>query len=156
MNPKREQLDPKLHALLDQALAPPPAPPDLVERILAATRQDLDRLTPPGVIARIGVTRLRRIAAAVIFAMEVGIWATIIGIAQDARALASINQDLQRLNRLSAVVPATPLDDQLRLLSAQIDSTRYAGDWDSQDHRLDMSLSEWELRLSDDPNTLTF
>lgn len=175
MTDHRDIFDPKLDALLDRALAPEPAPPGLADRIVAATRHDVAKLGQPalasgggasgetsGVIARIGVQRLRRIAAVLIMGMEMGIWATIIGITRDASALVDIRHDLSRLDRISlaSAAPAAPVDDEIRLLADEINTRRNGGDWDSQEAALDLALAGAHLPFIDESvdvnQTLTF
>ncbi len=121
--------DPLLEALLDRELACAAADPELERRILLATAARLPR-------AKLRyTTRLRLIAAGLILAMQAGIWATILAITHDARAIVDVGSDLSRLDRIALAV--APIDAELSLLSARVDAWRPADDAAAIDALLD-------------------
>ncbi|MDX1682557.1 MAG: hypothetical protein R3336_05520 [Phycisphaeraceae bacterium] len=116
-----------LATILDEDLAAEPTP-ELADRIFQQTRDRLstDRPQQTGIVARIGVQRLRLITAAAILVMEFGIWMTLIGIAQDARTLRAVDQELASVSNVQ--FEASPIDQELQRLDRHLDVVRF-GDW---------------------------
>lgn len=143
LNSENLNTDPKLDALLDEALAPEPAPRALVDNILAATGPLIDERRP-AVLGRVGFTRtLRRIAAVVILSMEVGAGALLIGISNEAQAIAEVRSELRFIDRLAGAT--TPLDAEIDLLNVRLDMARAGDDWSSDTLSISRTLDEWDV-----------
>jgi len=140
-DPGPEAIDPALHPLLDQALAPDPAPAGLEDRVL---QQTTPRLPRPHVLARIG-GRLLAAAAVVVLAAGLGIvmWAA-------SRPAPTSTPGGATVDTTPAPTPPDagrdptpapgPIDDaQLAELGQQLEALdAIAGDLDDSDTRLDL------------------
>jgi hypothetical protein len=118
--------DPPVERAVDAALAPERAGMRgaLPKEIGAVTRP---HLPPRGARTRARKRRrLRQAAAVALLAVEAGIWATLVGIADDARALARADAELTEASSYGG--PDAPIDRRIRRLQRAM--TRFeGGDW---------------------------
>ena len=141
LNPDTTPTDARLDALLDEALAPGPAPAGLNERIVAATA---DRLADGGphaghpVLGRIGGGFAWRSVAAVLLLGGVvgGLFVVNRGSDPVPSGQAHVNvvdttQDVyQGLDQLAdAALHGEAIDDEIALLSMQVSATDLPGVW---------------------------
>lgn len=115
-------------AMLDAALAPDQPPTGLVRRVLRATEPVLYRRRHP-VIGFIGATPAYRVAAGILLAAMLGIWATMASIAADARDLARIETRLANLSTLAAT--DTSLDRRFHDLDDDLHNLQLTTAWDA-------------------------
>lgn len=124
--------DPRLNALLDEALAPASPPEELADRIVAASLPHL-RQARPSTLARIGpVTAVLATAAAL--AIAAGVWFASPANApsQAQPTLASLSAELDALARAEREGSA-PIDQQIEMLALQVDLTRSDRFWPGDD-----------------------
>lgn len=115
-----ERVDPEMTTLLDDALAAPPAPDGLSDRVYAATVDQLRTDASP-VLARIdGRTRtlLRYAVAAVLMVGWTGIWMTGGGIVRDAYRAVTLNRDVAVFQQAQPVT--LEMDDQIDTLATEL------------------------------------
>lgn len=144
-------IDPVLESMLNEALAPGAAPRELVDRILTAT---VNRL-PAGVIARIGVQRLRWAAAIIFLIGWTGIWMTLGLIVRDAHHMVTVKSDL---NQVATLVDdyqgkADEIEQQLVTLAERFESADTFALLEVTNKSLDEALRAWDSELADDDET---
>lgn len=110
--------DPKLDALLDEALGGEQVPAGLSERIVAQTR-DMLPARRTSVIARIGPAPVRAVAAAVILAATVGVVVVASGIVRDANQVTDARQQIVAMSTYEE--PTVAIDTEIQMLSLEID-----------------------------------
>ena len=152
--------DPRLDAMLDQALAPEPADPALVQRIVAATQCRLGPREDEGpVLARLRPA-LMSLAAALLLALGLAVW-LVQPVERDPVPTENgqITGVGARLDALAAADAAwaTDIDHQLRLLALQVDVTGSETFWASPERSLDDALLNEQFdALLDDPMLTLF
>lgn len=140
--PKQPELsvDPWWDALLDEALAPPPAPAGLADRIVQATQPHLAQPARSAVVARIGwrAWGLAAAAAVLLLAGLLAPWvmqqppaSSVPAPASAVHAQANLIPLDQELRRLASVSYSdlTPLDEQIEWLSVQMDLAQAESVW---------------------------
>jgi len=116
-----ERVDPELTSLLDAALATPPAPQGLSDRVYAATVDQLETRDASPVLGRIGGrtrTLLRYAVAAVLMIGWTGLWMTGGGIVRDAYRAVTLNRDIAVFQRAQPVTLA--MDDEIDALAIEL------------------------------------
>lgn len=126
------EADPRLDALLDEALAPDDPPTDLASRIVAATQDDLPA---PGILARLGSRRFRLAAAIVLLTCEVGVVAVASSIAHEVRDTLVVKREMTHLAAYEP--PVDLIDAELELLDRQLTAAlagrAWEGGWNEPD-----------------------
>ena len=164
------RIDPRMEALLDEALSaesvPGGIPPGLAERIvqrtgetLAAAASDETGLTPTsarpgqprrqptavGVLARIGPTQIRALAAAIVLAASIGVVIAAALIVRDARHMIDIRHDLHDLAQYEP--PAEPIDQELVWLDTQLQLALNDANWAATQYLIDDGLIDLEWQV---------
>jgi len=130
---EHNERDAGLDALLDEALAPPPAPPGLAERVVAQTGPPGEvhaakRASDSPVLARIGEGPVGMAAAAVIALVMLTTWALLPqqsvreGGAQSGR-MAELGRALDSVATVADGSEATLLDQRIEVLQLQVEMT---------------------------------
>lgn len=132
--------DPKLDALLDDALSaesiPGGVPSDLSGRIFAMTRSSL-AASQRSVLARIGPMRWAAIAALLILAAGAAIWFNVAPAKTTSSPLLAQNGSATLIAEIEGFIhtltnyngPGESIDQDLAILALQVEPT--AGSWDS-------------------------
>lgn len=138
--------DPRIEAMLEEALKASDMPAGLADRILQRTTPMLPRQS---VLARIGVWNWARVAAAVVLLLAwTGVWTTSAVIVRDARQLAvndRLEHSLERHLKLLDRTAASPANLELELdqLSQQLQFAEAGDEWSA----LATDLHELEKQL---------
>ena len=145
--PKQFETDPQLDALLDEALSPQSvsAPDDLTQRIICRT---VDRLTSGerDVVGRVGLGLWRTWAAAI---------AAVILLASGTVVWMSMAPDRTPADEM-ILAWEDNTEQELELLSLEIEQIQIARNWDSIDSDLDHDLTQWELGIAEDDLVMEF
>jgi hypothetical protein len=144
-------IDPVLESMLNEALAPGELPTGLIDRILTATVNKL----PAGVIARIGVRRLRWAAAIVFLVGWTGIWMTVGLIVKDAHHLVVVHSDL---NHVATLVndyqgKTDDIEQQIGALTERFESADTFARLEATNQSLDEALRAWNSQLAEDDHS---
>ena len=150
------RIDPEMESLLDEALSPQSVPGevprDLTDRIVAAT---LDDLAAPrrGVVARIGPSLIRTVAAAVIIASSVAIILMLNGIVRNVDRMETITASLAELQKYEH--HPDNLDTQILQLAAQINEFDGQELWSADASSPVQELLDFEWQLDHPGSTGT-
>ena len=120
MNMKMDNsIDPKLEALLDEALTDVAVPDGLADRVFEQTREMLPAGQQRAVIARLGPWSLRNMAAAIVLAATAGILMVGGGIVRDAQEVTQTRQQIAAISGYES--PVVAIDTEIEMLSMEID-----------------------------------
>ncbi len=145
--------NPKLDALLDEALTDVEAPQGLAGRIFEQTRGQLPASRQRDVIVRIGPPWVRALAAAVILAASAGVIYVGGGIAVEVRDVKLSRGDVAALS--SYETPTADIDSEIGALDAEIDLVLAGGMWNARQDVLD-EFDEFQQSFGDFNSTATF
>jgi hypothetical protein len=112
--------DPKLEAILSQALRAPAAPSHLARRIVEQTRHHLPRKVWGISMSMVTLRRVRALAAGIVLAGSVGVLIQASGILRDAKYTLEARENITALSRYQA--PQTELDQEIHQLAMHIDA----------------------------------
>ncbi len=134
-----------MDGLLTESLGTLPESGELVERIMAQTEA-----RAAGVIAKIGPVSLSynlafRMAAAVVLMASLGVMMQAWGIGSDAYQIVQANRQLTSL--IQYAEPNTSLDQQMDMLSVEINQLARGDDWESTMDDLDQVFVGLEVQL---------
>ncbi len=141
--------DPRLDALLDEALAPPPTPDDLAQRVLARTALRVTARRNP-VVGRIGPRRIAlafALAAAVaLCGMVLELWTSEQAVPPATHPVAEIEPDID--NVLDTALAQT-LEQDVYEVAMELEDWQQAESTDGGAAALDSRIADLELQWDD-------
>ena len=152
------QLNGRLDDVMSPESLPGGVPRDLSDRIMARTAPLLRR-PPNAVVAFLGPRPAFRLAASILLATMVGLWATLILFTVDATSHYKIKMGLSEVGRdISTVWSASSasIDRELELLSAQLELAQTEGNWEMMGPSGSEQVSDWNLKESTNIPETTF